>query len=341
MTGIVAFPFDAVSGAPVNTGELLRNTIGALATKPSGRPIGAVSGVIPGASTSGLVSATSSTWTVNPFQAILDLEAGAAAGPYFASVSTTQTGSMNAANSYARIDLLSLTLSDPAEGDGTTTPGVVITYTVGTSSGLAPATPARSFAFAQISVPATGGGSPSTTWVAPFTVAAGGITPAAAGVRPSSPVVGQYIDDATSGLLRWNGTAWVPGGGVRKMGTQQCSSTATGTGAITGCSWTFTPTQSGIARFAMRADCSVGTSGNVQIQMYEQIGGGGAVSVASSNNWINSGQRSQVGIPLGDFALTAGTAYTFYLSCTAAPAGMSIYSGSTFLTYDFTPGATS
>lgn len=206
---IVCFPLDAVSGAPLNTGEMLRNTLGALVTKPSSRPIGAVSGVIPGAPVAAIVTATSSTWTVNPFQAILDLEASAAAGPYLASVSTVQTGTVAAANSYARIDLLSLTLADPAEGDGTTTPGLSITYTVGGSGGTAPATPARSFAFAQISVPATGGGSPSTTWVAPFTVAAGGITPAAAGVRPANPVQGQYIDDATSGLLRWNGTAWV------------------------------------------------------------------------------------------------------------------------------------
>jgi hypothetical protein len=126
-----------------------------------------------------------------------------------ASVATVQTGTVAAANSYARTDLLSLTLSDPAEGDGTVNPTVVITYTLGGAGGGAPAAPARSFAFAQINVPATGGGPPSTTWVAPFTVAAGGITPVAAGFHPANPVQGQYIDDATSGLMRWNGTAWV------------------------------------------------------------------------------------------------------------------------------------
>ena len=209
MAGIVCFPLDAVSGAPLYTGEMLRNAHGALVTAPSNRPIGAVSGVIPGAPTATIVSATSTTWTVNPFQAILDLEASASAGPYFASVATTQTGSMSAASAYARIDLLSLTLSDPAEGDGTSVPSLVITYTVGSSSGLPPGTPPRSFAFAQISVPATGGGSPAASWVAPFTVASGGIMPVVTGYRPSNPVQGQYVDDATAGLLRWNGTTWV------------------------------------------------------------------------------------------------------------------------------------
>jgi len=61
---------------------------------------------------------------------------------------------------------------------------------------------------ATIQVPMSGGGSPTVIWTAPYTVAAGGVLPVPAGVYPATPYTGQYVDDATLGLLRWNGTAW-------------------------------------------------------------------------------------------------------------------------------------
>jgi hypothetical protein len=61
---------------------------------------------------------------------------------------------------------------------------------------------------ATIQVPMSGGGSPTVIWTAPYTVGAGGVLPVPAGVYPATPYVGQYVDDATLGLLRWNGTTW-------------------------------------------------------------------------------------------------------------------------------------
>jgi Ca2+-binding RTX toxin-like protein len=62
---------------------------------------------------------------------------------------------------------------------------------------------------ATIQVPISGGGSPTVIWTAPYTVAAGGVLPVPAGVYPAGPYVGQYVDDATLGLMRYNGTAWL------------------------------------------------------------------------------------------------------------------------------------
>jgi hypothetical protein len=77
------------------------------------------------------------------------------------------------------------------------------------AAGGPPNVPARSLEIAQITVPKLTTGSPSVTWVAPCTVAAGGIIPAASASQyPSGAYVGQFIDDTSLGLLRWDGTAW-------------------------------------------------------------------------------------------------------------------------------------
>lgn len=204
---------DPVSGAPSFTGKIFRGLLGALAGgKASTRPIGARSGVSAGTPPS-IVAASSTTWTVSAHSGMLDTSASAADGPTPYLFNTDQTGSMTAADgTNPRIDLLSIQLDDPSEGDGTSVPLPVVVYTVGTaaSSPAIPTTPARAFAIAQINVPHTGGGSPSITWVAPYAVAAGGIVPASAsGQYPGSPLEGQYVDDATlNALLRYDGTAW-------------------------------------------------------------------------------------------------------------------------------------
>jgi len=191
---------------------MLRQTLGALWSKSSARPLGARSGVHPATPTT-VVSATSTVWTVTPHCGVLDLEATAVAGPYNYSIDANVTGAVNAADAAnPRLDLISVLLSDPDEGDGSATPSVAFTYTAGTPAvtPAVPATPARSLALAKIAVPVSGGGSPTVTLLAPFVAAAGGIAPARSSAEyPSSPHVGQYVDDAAlGGLLRWNGTAW-------------------------------------------------------------------------------------------------------------------------------------
>lgn len=226
--GANVWPVDAVAGAPSFTGRLLRQLVGAWAINTS-RPLCPSSGVIAGTPNS-IATATSSTWTVTPFKGVIDGEAAAAAGGYSFSFDTNQTGSVTAADATnPRIDLLYVRVSDPAEGDGTPAPIIELLYTAGTPAATpaTPATPARSMALATILVPHTGGGSPSVSFVAPYSVAAGGIQPVAAGVRPAAPYVGQWIDD--QGLYRWNGSNWAaPDGWVGGESTYVGSSPTAG-----------------------------------------------------------------------------------------------------------------
>lgn len=213
---LIVFMVDAVSGAPSYTGQNVRDVLSVfLGGATSARPLGCFSGVRPGTPSS-TVTATSTTWTVKSHAGAIDAEVAAAAGPYLYALDANTSGAMNAADgTNPRVDLISIQISDPAESDGSSTPSAAIIYTVGTpaASPSAPATPARSLALAQINVPKSGGGSPSVTWVAPSLYGAGGIVPVSgASAYPASPYRGQYIDDATLGLMRWDGSQWQPFG---------------------------------------------------------------------------------------------------------------------------------
>jgi hypothetical protein len=192
------------------TGRQIRQTIGAAWGALTGRPLGARSGVVAG-TPSTVVSISGSTYSVLAHKGVLDVESSLIAGPYNYSFDSTQTGTVNAADAtFDRADLLSITMSDTSEGDASIS-GPTITYTPGTPAATPtqPATPAKSIPFARISVPKLGTGSATITLIAPFAVAAGGIVPCRTSAEyPSTPYVGQYVDDATLGLLRWNGTTW-------------------------------------------------------------------------------------------------------------------------------------
>lgn len=217
---VVAYPLDVVSSVPTYTGQMTRQALSALfGSSPTGRSLGAKSGASPGTPTT-TVTATATVWTVAPHSGVLDLETAVTAGPIAYAVTANETGSVTAASaSNPRIDVISLQQNDPAMSDGSSVPGVTVQYTAGTAAAT-PAVPppannpSRNMVIAQISVPKSGSGSPSVTWVAPYTVAAGGIIPTTgAGQYPAVPYVGQYIDDASLGLLRWNGTTWARPGG--------------------------------------------------------------------------------------------------------------------------------
>lgn len=233
-TGI-AWPLDAVAGAPSYTGRMLRNTLApALAGATAARPLGGISGVRPGTPAT-TVSATSTTYTVTPFAGTIDLESAAISGPYAFAFNANVTGAVTAANaSNPRADAVYVQINDNAEGDGTVgTPNVKIDYLAGTvnvgGTLVIAAVPARSFVLATINVPISGGGSPSVTWNPPYTVAAGGILPVPTTVYPAGAFVGQYVDDAVYGLLRFDGTAWgtspVPRARITKAAAQNTSGT--------------------------------------------------------------------------------------------------------------------
>ncbi|MFE0651064.1 hypothetical protein ACFVZH_20985 [Streptomyces sp. NPDC059534] len=127
---------------------------------------------------------------------------------------STSPGSVAAAHAtLARIDLVYLRVWD-TDVDASGLRKAEAVYLAGTAaaSPVAP-TPAGTQIYiplATISVPASGGGSPSvSTAVRPVTVAPGGILPDTA--LASGYYTGQYRDNSSTGALeRWDGTAWRP-----------------------------------------------------------------------------------------------------------------------------------
>lgn len=160
------------NAAPAYSGRMLRQSLSPMvAGATSTRPLGGRSGVRPGTSKT-TVTATSTTWTCGAFAGIADAESSAIAGPYWFAFDAVATGAITPAGATARTDTIWVRVDDPAESDGSSVPVVVRGYTAGPT-----APPARSFTIARINVPATGGGSPTVTWVAPYAAAAGASVP--------------------------------------------------------------------------------------------------------------------------------------------------------------------
>jgi hypothetical protein len=232
------WPVDAVAGAPSYTGRALRQTGVSpfVAQGSTSRPLGGASGVRPGTPTN-IVTATSTTWTVTPFIGVIDGEAAAIAGVYAYSFDTNQTGSVTAAAGSARVDRLDVQVSDPAESDGTSTPGIAIVRTDGTpGTGVPNAAAPRSHPLALINVPASGGGSPTITWTASYFAAAGGAVPFPTYNSGANPLTGWttasygqaalVIGDATAAYNRvwyFNGASW-----THSLNTSNAFAEATG-----------------------------------------------------------------------------------------------------------------
>lgn len=202
-----SWPLDAVSGAPVYSGRALRQSLMApvLGGATAGRPLGGRSGVRPGTSVA-TVSATSTAWSCGAHAGVLDVQSAGESGPYGYAVDATVSGSVTAANaSNPRVDIVYVQLSDPAEGDGTTTPGVTVGYLAGTAAAtpVAPTKPARSLVLAQINVPKSGGGNPTVTWVASYSAASGGVVdyPSKAVLLADAPPVGTLGKDIQTGSV--------------------------------------------------------------------------------------------------------------------------------------------
>ena len=216
---VVAFPLNAVTGAPAYTGEDMRVAFSALEFGANvARPLGVRSGVRIGTPTT-TASASGFTWTVANHSGIVDVQTSATAGGYLYAITTAETGAITAANAtHPRRDILTIRVDDPQE-DATGIPLIAVAYTAGTAAAtpVVPATPARSMVLARIDTPASGGGNPTVTWLAPVTVAAGGIVPVADNTARDalSTAYGAtqtlYAHHASSGLIRWpkGGAAWV------------------------------------------------------------------------------------------------------------------------------------
>jgi len=186
------------------SGQNLRDALRAFVMS-TGATFGARSGVRPG--DPGLaVSLAGSTINVSPGTGIFTQH-----GVYIGVLTSTWSGTLNAAHATLdRIDLVYLRIWD-TDFDATGLRKTDVVYLAGTASStpVAP-TPGGTEIYlplATITVPHSGGGSPSvSTAVLPYTVAPGGILPLQSSA-PSSPYVGQYYDDNTN-LRRWNGSSW-------------------------------------------------------------------------------------------------------------------------------------
>ncbi|MEW2161451.1 hypothetical protein AB0912_00340 [Streptomyces sp. NPDC007084] len=176
-------------------------------TMHNGNALGARSGVVPG---SGGLNVTLSGSTISVGSGIA-LVYYAGEGLFRASMTSISTLTLTAAHAtLPRIDLVYLRVwCNSVDGSGLNQADVV--YLAGTPSST-PAAPVPVgtviyMPLATISVPASGGGSPTVSnAVRPYTVAAGGILPLQSSAPPS-PYVGQFYDDQTN-LRRWNGSAW-------------------------------------------------------------------------------------------------------------------------------------
>lgn len=126
-----------------------------------------------------LTGTGSFTCTVGPFSGVIDGTSNSLQGAYPVTLDVATTVTINAANTQARIDLISLQIQDDAY-DGSGAHAGRLLYTAGTpGSGSAPAAPANSIGLFTVPVGAnaTSVNFASATAVYPFTAAAGGVVP--------------------------------------------------------------------------------------------------------------------------------------------------------------------
>lgn len=187
--------FLAPDGVPV-TAQQERQAKAAQHGGGYGRPLGGRSG-FRADTLSTILTATSTTWTLLPCAAEIDPGAASHQGFYGWSSDQNITGSVNASDvTYDRKDIVYIQINDSSAGDGSGALSAPVLYLAGTPTATptAPALPARSFLVGTITVPKTGGGSPTVILNPARFVSAGGLLPvASAADRPTSPYVGQQV----------------------------------------------------------------------------------------------------------------------------------------------------
>lgn len=241
-------PLDATAGAPAFTAQQTRQALSALfGVAPTGRPLGATSGVRPGtpSSTVFLSGAGSTTWNVAAHSGVLDTQTSALAGPYSYSTDGSDTGAITAADATnPRVDIVYVKVNDNVQDGSGLTSGVV-GYLAGSpaASPSAPATPARAMVLATIAVPKVGAGAPTVSWVAPIaggpqasdsTIVLGGLrvqwglatNSAGPGVNVDSPAIVFPVAFSATPRL-WVGPAATTPGSGHTISAQPLTCTAT------------------------------------------------------------------------------------------------------------------
>lgn len=177
------------------------------------RQLGGRSGFRVGTHSTILV-ATTTTWTLKPCSAQLDPGSSTHQGMYGWSTDADVTGPVTAADAtYGRKDIVYIQVNDSSAGDGSGALNANVYYLAGTPAAtpVAPTLPARSFLLGTITVPVSGGGSPTVVVNPARFVAAGGVLPvASAADRPTHPYAGQQVcrTDRDGWIQTYNGTSW-------------------------------------------------------------------------------------------------------------------------------------
>jgi hypothetical protein len=195
------------------------------------RPLGGRSGFRVDTA-SNILTASSTTWTLKPCSAQIDPGFTTHQGMYGWACDADETGSVTAADAtYTRKDIVYIQVNDSSAGDGSGALTAPVAYLAGTPSATptAPTLPARSFLVGTITVPQTGGGSPTVVLNPARFVAAGA----------PLPVESQTVQDAltkypASKIIRTDdkykeyvsdGTKWMPPAGAQGMQARHIFST--------------------------------------------------------------------------------------------------------------------
>lgn len=203
----IALPIDAVAGVPAFPAAQERVADAALMLGRTDRALGAVSGIRPGADPTVTITAAR-VWTATPTNGVVDPGTASTVGPFRFAFTANKTGTLDAADAnFTRYDRIDIQVPDDPTGASPAAPVYVVTKGVAQAGPTVPAAPARTTPLGFFTVPNSGNPSFTPTWT--YCVASGAILPTRSGYRPANPYVGEYIDDAVLGLLRWNGAGWV------------------------------------------------------------------------------------------------------------------------------------
>lgn len=184
------------------------------------RPLGGRSGLRVDTSSTVLV-ATPTQWTLKPCSAMIDPGATFHQGMYGWATDADVTGAVTAADAtYTRKDIVYVQVNDSSAGDGSGATTAPVLYLEGTPSAtpVAPTLPARSFLLGTITVPQTGGGSPTVAVNPARFVTAGGILPVYSAAERDAlnkhdGLTIRRMDLTGRPTETWNGADW--GGPVR------------------------------------------------------------------------------------------------------------------------------
>ncbi|MDN4646464.1 hypothetical protein [Arthrobacter sp. PsM3] len=181
------------------------------------RPLGGRSGFRVDTA-SNILTATSTTWSLQPCSAMIDPGASTHQGMYgWSSDQVVSRAEIVAADAtYARKDIVYIQINDSSAGDGSGATTAPLVYLAGTASANPDATKAtlpssRCFLVGTITVPQAGGGSPSVIINPARYVTAGGILPVADDTERLALAAykGLRVDQADTGrAYRHNGTRW-------------------------------------------------------------------------------------------------------------------------------------